>query len=42
MAQVMDLNFNELKKAWENGFYENEWEPDTVCYTETEKRSWMN
>ena len=27
----------EFHKHWENGFYESEWEPDTLSLTETEK-----
>jgi len=34
----MDLNFQELNKKWENGFYESEWEPDTLEYTATERK----
>ena len=34
----MDLNFQELNKSWENGFYESEWEPDSLTYTATEKK----
>ena len=33
----MDLNLKELNKEWENGFYESDWEPDTLEYTETER-----
>lgn len=33
----MDLNFKELNKNWEQGFYEGDWESDTLQYTETEK-----
>lgn len=32
----MDLNYEELNKEWEENFYEGDWEPDTLKYTETE------
>ena len=32
----MDLNYKELNKKWEEDFYEDGWEPDTLKYTETE------
>ena len=34
----MSLNFNELNKDWEESFYEGNWEPDTLEYSETEKK----
>ena len=33
----MNLNYKELNKEWEEGFYESAWEPDTLRYTEIEK-----
>jgi hypothetical protein len=38
MRYEMDLNFEEVKKDWEDGFYESDWEPDTLNYTDTEKK----
>ena len=34
----MNLNFEELNKDWEESFYEGDWNPDTLKYTETEKK----
>lgn len=34
----MDLNFKELSKEWEESFYEDAWEPDTLEYTDIEKK----
>ncbi|MCK5608903.1 hypothetical protein KAR91_43925, partial [Candidatus Pacearchaeota archaeon] len=33
----MDLNCEELKKEWEEAFYESEWKPDTLKCTKTEE-----
>lgn len=32
------LNFKELSKDWEDNFYEDAWQPDTLTYTEIEKK----
>ena len=32
----MSLNYEELNKGWEEVFYEGNWEPNTLKYTETE------
>lgn len=32
------VNTKELKKDWENSFYERAWKPDTLTYTEIEKK----
>lgn len=34
----MELNLEETKKDWEDNFYESDWEPDTLNYTDTEKK----
>lgn len=35
------FNLDELNKEWEEGFYENEWEVDTVDMTELEEKICM-
>ncbi len=34
----MDLNFDELKKDWEDRFFNGDWSQGTLEYTETEKK----
>lgn len=33
---MIDLNFSETSKDWEQSFYEGAWNPDTLTKTETE------
>lgn len=34
---MMQFNLDETSKGWEDGFYENAWEPDTLNLTPTEE-----
>ena len=34
----MKLNFKELNRDWEENFHDGDWEPDTLEYTDIEKK----